>query len=671
MSSSFPGGGGPDFYTGGGGGGRSAAQMMGMNNQQVPYRSAALTGILPDSSTQILHRGGADSIGKRSLAEFQQQQQLLQQQQFQPHMGLGGIYNNLRNVKPRVNYQHTSPISPLSPVDFSSVSSLTTDLSSISSSLTNSSPINPRYGLPMLQQQQQQQLLRPHQHQHQHQRLQSLPSLSNGNILQSVGNSNCFSSTARVSFPNLVQNQRPAIPTAEDVLPSQDQSEKKMLNQLLELEKQLLDDDDNENTGEDAVSAVTNSEWSETIQNLNMINSNRQQPISPSPTSSSSSCSSTSASPPITCPKQSITDAATAIAEGKTEVALEILTRLSQVSNARGTSEQRVTAYMSSALRSRVNPSEFPPPVNELYNKEHTLSTQMLYDASPCFKLGFMAANLAILDAISEEQVNKLHVLDFDIGQGGQYVHLLHALAARKPDKPTVLKITTFADVVNGGEESVRIVGDWLKVLANKIGVSLIFSVMNLKICELSREKLGLECDEALVVNFAFKLYKLPDESVTTENLRDELLRRVKALSPKVVTVVEQETNTNTAPFVARVNLACEYYGVLFESLEATEWKDISERVRIEEGLGRKMANSVAWEGRDRVERCEVFGKWRARMSMAGFESKSMSSLVADSLRSKLNSGTRGNPGFTVNEQSGGICFGWTGRTLTVASAWR
>lgn len=667
MSSGFPGGGGPDFCTAGTGGittGRSAQMMAMNNNPQVPYRSA-LTGILPDSSTQILHRGGADSIGKRSLAEFQQQQQqqqqqqLLQQQQFQQHVGLGGLYN-LRNVKPRVNYQHTSPISPLSPVDFSSVSSLTTELSSISSSLTNPSPMNPRYGLPVLQQQ----LLRPQQ------RLHSLPSLPNGNIMQPVGNSNCFSSTGKVPFPNLVQNQRAAIPTAQDVLPSQDQSEKKMLNQLQELEKQLLDDDDNENTG-DAVSAVTNSEWSETIQNLNMINSNRQQPISPSPTSSSSSCSSTSASPPITCPKQSITDAATAIAEGRTEVALEILTRLSQVSNGRGTSEQRVTAYMSSALRSRVNPSEFPPPVADLYSKEHTLSTQMLYDASPCFKLGFMAANLAILDAISEQQVNKLHVLDFDIGQGGQYVHLLHALAGRKPDKPTVLKITTFADVVNGGEESLRIVADWLKGVANQNGVSLIFSVMNLRICELSREKLGLECDEALVVNFAFKLYQLPDESVTTENMRDELLRRVKGLSPKVVTVVEQETNTNTAPFVARVNLSYEYYGVLFESLEATEWKDMSERVRIEEGLGRKMANSVACEGRDRVERCEVFGKWRARMSMAGFEPKPLSSVVADSLRSRLNSVTRVKPGFTVNEQSGGICFGWTGRTLTVASAWR
>lgn len=135
-----------------------------------------------------------------------------------------------------------------------------------------------------------------------------------------------------ISFPNLVQNQRPAtvmpkttMGAEELFLPSssaedQTTTEKKMLNRLLELEKQLLDDDDNgSGTGSgDAVSVVTNSEWSDTIHNLNLItatNANQNKAgISPSPTSSSSSCSSTSASPPIiTCPKQSIADMAAKI----------------------------------------------------------------------------------------------------------------------------------------------------------------------------------------------------------------------------------------------------------------------------------------------------------------------------------------------------------------------
>ncbi|KAI3458115.1 hypothetical protein Pfo_014778 [Paulownia fortunei] len=567
MSSGISGGV-PDFFSAGR---KSTVMPTNMNNsyttnlntqQQFSFRSP-VSGILPDPDAQI---HGPDLFGKRSLAEFQQQQSFLQLQQNQQGLGF-----YLRNVKPRPNYQHASPISPLSPVDFSPASSISPEVS-YASSVSNS--INSRFGLPILQQH----------------RLQPL-TLSSRNIINNV--------STRAPLPILAKNKGFGNTGINISGPSLE-----MNHRLQELEKQLLGDEEDGET----VSVLTNSEWSETIQNLI---GPTQKPISPSPTSSSSSCSSTSASPPLPCPKQALIDAAVAISEGKPEAAAETLTRLQLVANAKGTSEQRLAAYMVSALKSRVNPTEHPPA--EVLGKEQAVSTQMLYDVAPCFKLGFMAANIAILEATSEQGFDKIHVLDFDIGQGGQ----------------------------------------------------------NLNISDLTREKLEVQSDEALAVNFAYKLYKLPDESVTTENLRDVLLRRVKGLSPKVMTVVEQEMNTNTAPLIARVRDTYEYYGALFDSLDATVSRENSERVRIEEGLGRKMCNSVACEGRDRVERCEVFGKWRARMSMAGFQPVPMSHLAVESLRSKLNSGTRGNPGFSINEESGGICFGWMGRTLTVASAWR
>ncbi|XP_009614056.1 scarecrow-like protein 8 [Nicotiana tomentosiformis] len=637
MSSGFPG----DFY---GAGGINTGRST-MNNNTL---RSQLSGILPDPATQIV-LGRPNLMGKRSLAEFQQQQQFqfLQQQQqnqqqqmiLQQQQQQQGLGFYLRNVKPR-SYQQASP------VDFSAVaiSSISSEFSSFSSN-SNASTMNTRHTLPVLQQ------------------LRSQPALPLANT-----NISGFSHPGTQTYSTGVYNRA----TIGQELLSQE-SEKKMMNQLQELEKQLLDDNDEEDG--DTVSVVTNNEWLQNLispcQSQNQNQNQNQKLASLSPSSSTSSCASSTESPPISCPKQSITEAATAISEGINHVAVEILTRLSQVSNVRGSSIQRSTAYMVSALRSRVNPTDYPPPVLELHNKEHTVSTQNLYDVSPCFKLGFMAANLAILEAVTDHPTNKIHVIDFDVGQGGQYLHLLHALAAKKSEKPAVLKITAFTEQVGGVDDRLNSIGVELTAEANKVGVCLYFNVMACKITDLSREKLGLEPDEALAVNFAFKLYRLPDESVTTENLRDELLRRVKGLSPKVVTVVEQELNGNTAPFLARVNEACGYYGALFDSLDATVSRDKLERVRIEEGLSRKMANSVACEGRDRVERCEVFGKWRARMSMAGFVQRPMSQLVANSLCSKLNSGTRGNPGFTVNEQSGGICFGWMGRTLTVASAWR
>ncbi|KAF3644606.1 protein kinase [Capsicum annuum] len=606
MSSDYSGGI-PDFYGGAGGINTGRSTMIPMNHAQ----RSPLSGILPEGAYQNLHRRQT-FIGKRSLADFQQQQQQVQQ-------GLG-FY--LRNVKPR-SYQQASPISPL--VDFSS------EFPSVSPI----SVMNTRHALPIIQTLRSQPVIPP--------------ANTNASEVLSSGNLNC---SAVASYLNQVQNSL------------YQESEEKMMNRLQELEKELLEDSygDEEDTG----SIVTNNnEWSETIKNLITPSSNHL-----SPASSTSSCSSSIESPTITSPKQSIVAAATAITDGKTNVAVDILTRLSQVADIRGSSEQRLTAYMVSALKSRVNFTEYPPPVLELQSKEHAISAQNLYELSPCFKLGFMAANLAILEAVVDQPSDKIHVIDFDIGQGGQYLHLLHALASKKTDEPTSLKITAITDFMGRADDRVNLIGDDLRTLADKIGVCLVFNVTSCKITDLSRERLGVEHDETLAVNFAYRLYRLPDESVTTENLRDELLRRVKGLSPKVVTLVEQELNGNTAAFVARVNETYGYYGALLDSLDATVSKDEMGRAKIEEGLSRKVVNSVACEGRDRVERCEVFGKWRARMSMAGFGPRPMSQYIADSLLKRLNSDPRGNPGFTVNEQSGGICFGWMGKTLIVASAW-
>ncbi|KAK7853885.1 scarecrow-like protein 8 [Quercus suber] len=568
-------------------------------------------------------------IGKRTLSDYQAHQ--IQNNQ----AGLNGLFS--RYVKPRT-FLHTSPISPLSPIDFSAASTTTT------SSLE-------RYSLPILQQ------FRPQP-------------ISIGNRIVATNNNN---------------NNAQALPGVPCVSTSSSHvSEQKIMNdRLQELEKQLLDDDDDDVNEEenDAVSVITNanSEWSETIQNL-ISPTSQKPPISLSPTSSSSSSSSSSvASPGSTCSKQCIIDAATNISEGKSQVASEILTRLARFSNPKGNSEERLMSYWVYALKSRVNSVENPPSVNELFYKEHVESTQLLYDMSPCFMLGFMAANLAILEATLDEsdtksdnnnRGNKIHVIDFDIGQGGQYVYLLHALAARQNGKSFIVKITAVAD--NSSQERLTKVGNALTQEAKKVGVCFAFKTVTiLKLGDLTRESLGCEPDESLVVNFAFKLYRMADESVSTDNPRDELLRRVKGLGPRVVILVEQEMNTNTAPFMARVTETCSYYGALFDSFEATMKRDNSERVKIEEGLGRKLGNSVACEGRDRVERCEVFGKWRARMGMAGFELKPLSQNVSETLKAKLTAENRVNPGFTVTDQNGGVCIGWMGRTLTVASAWR
>ncbi|KAG7537640.1 Transcription factor GRAS [Arabidopsis suecica] len=647
MESGFSGGGGgSDFYGGGGGrsipGGPGTVINVGNNNPQPTYRNQ-IPGIFLD---QIGNRVAAGNgfAGKRTLADFQAAQQYQQQQQQQQQHP---FYNQaalnaflLRSVKPR-NYQNFQSPSPM--IDLTSVNDM---------SLFGGSGSSQRYGSPVLKSQTQQ---------------------SNfglfGGIRMGYGSGNNNNMTLT------------GVPCTEPVQLNRVQESENMLNSLRELEKQLLDDDD-ESGGDDDVSVITNSN-SDWIQNLVTPNPNpNSNPVlSFSPTSSSSSSSpSTASTTTSVCSRQTVMEIATAIAEGKTEIATEILARVSQSPNLERSSEEKLVDFMVTALRTRINQAEsLASPATELYRKEHLISTQLLNELSPCFKLGFTAANLAILNAAgnNDEGMMILHVIDFDIGEGGQYVNLLQTLSTRRNGKnqnSPVVKITAVTNNVygflvdDGGEERLKAVGDLLTQLGNRLGISVSFNVVaSLRLGDLSRESLGCDPDEPLAVNLAFKLYRVPDESVCTENPRDELLRRVKGLKPRVVTLVEQEMNSNTAPFLGRVSESCACYGALLDSVESTVPSSNSDRVKVEEGIGRKLINAVACEGINRIERCEVFGKWRMRMSMAGFEIMPLSEKIAD----RLNNGNLAHPGFTVKEDNGGVCFGWMGRTLAVASAWR
>ncbi|XP_010521353.1 PREDICTED: scarecrow-like protein 8 isoform X1 [Tarenaya hassleriana] len=656
MASGFSGGGGPDFFAGGGRSMNSGSNNSNSNNpplSQQSYRNQ-LPGIFHD---QIGNRnsGVHGFAGKRTLADFQAAAQT--QTQFQNLAALNALL--LRSVKPRTFQNLPSPISPL-PSQFDLSANDINMLGGSSSSIQ-------RFGLPILP----------------HLRSNHLPQMSQPGLGLCCGGRMGFgpdnTALQGVSCADPVQNRA-----------QPDSDSEKMMSRLKELEKRLLDDD-GDVQGDDAVSVITNanSEWSETIQSLvspvmspnptptTNLNSN---PVSSSPSSSSSSSSSSpSAASPISLySRQTIMEVATAISEGKTDIAAEILARVSQTLNPKGNSEQKLMEFMLLALRTRLNTVENPSPVSVLYGNEHLGSTQLLYELSPCFKLGFMAANLAILEATLDD--GHLHVVDFDVGEGGQYVNLLHVLSTRRNGiaPPPGVKITAVLDSHDGaavsgsGEERMKSVGDLLSQLGERLGITLSFNVVSsVRLGNLSRESLGCDPDEPLAVNLAFKLFRVPDESVCTENPRDELLRRVKSLAPRVVTLVEQEMNANTAPFLARVSEACAYYGALLDSVESTVLSSNSNRVKVEEGLSRKLVNTVACEGVRRVERCEVFGKWRLRMGMAGFELTPLSQTIAESLRSRLSNGNRVHPGFTVKEDNGGVCFGWMGRTLAVASAWR
>ncbi|CAN6307691.1 unnamed protein product [Urochloa humidicola] len=350
-----------------------------------------------------------------------------------------------------------------------------------------------------------------------------------------------------------------------------------------------------------------------------------------------------------------------------------LMSELRQMVSVSGEPMQRLGAYMLEGLIARLSFTghalykslKCKEPVatsSELMSYMH-----LLYDICPFFKFGYMSANGAIADAVKGE--NFIHIIDFQIAQGSQWTTMIQALASR-PGRRPYLRITGIDDSnsahARGG--GLDIVGRRLQSIAQSCGLPFEFNPVPAASHEVMYEHLCIRPGEAIVVNFAYQLHHTPDESVSIENHRDRILRMVKSLSPRVVTLVEQEANTNTAPFFLRYLETLDYYTAMFEAIDVARPRDDKKRISAEQHcVARDIVNLIACEGAERIERHEPFGKWRARLAMAGFRPYPLSPVVNSTIKTLLDSY---HSYYRLEERDGVLYLGWKNRKLVVSSAW-
>ncbi|KAK4804401.1 hypothetical protein SAY86_004218 [Trapa natans] len=332
---------------------------------------------------------------------------------------------------------------------------------------------------------------------------------------------------------------------------------------------------------------------------------------------------------------------------------------------------QRIGAYLIEGLMTRNNPSgcyiHKALSCKEPESKDLLSYMHILYEACPYLKFGYMAANGAIAEACRNE--DNIHIIDFQISQGNQWVTLLQALAAR-PSGPPHVRITGIDDPISKFARGVGLeaVERRLRAISDQFKIPFEFNGIPVSALEVTREMLDIRRGEALAVNFPLQLHRTPDEGVDVNNPRDGLLRLVKSLSPKVTTLVEQESNTNTTPLLTRFVETLDYYLAMFESVDAALPRDQRVRIDMERHcLARDIVNIIACEGKERVERHELFGKWKSRLTMAGFKQYPLSSYVTSVIRNLLN---RYAKHYTLEEKDGVMLLGWKDRKLMSASAW-
>ncbi|XP_052193259.1 scarecrow-like protein 3 [Diospyros lotus] len=413
------------------------------------------------------------------------------------------------------------------------------------------------------------------------------------------------------------------------------------------------------------------------------------------------------------------------IAAGCFDKANATLEQISHLASAEGDAMQRIAAYFTEALANRMLKGW--PGLHKALSatkissvSEEILVQRWFFDLCPFLRCAYFITNFAIIEAMEGEKV--VHIVDLNSSEPAQWIDLLHALRHR-PQGPPHLKITG----IHQQKEVLELMGHRLSEEAEKLDLPFQFNPIVSKLENLDMDLLRVKTGEAVAVISVLQLHSLlasEDEMVRRNSpsmpkssnslhlqsllkmnsltLRDFLVKDVanlcspspdsasplstlyyasspnminflnglRQLSPKLVMVMEQESDHNGHSLVDRVTEALNFYGALFDGLQSTVSRASVERYKVEKMLfGEEIKNIIACEGFERKERHEKLERWIPRLEFAGFGRVPLSyhsMLQATGLLQTLGYG-----GYNIEEEKRCAIFRWHNKPLFSISAWR
>ncbi|KAI4382966.1 hypothetical protein MLD38_008854 [Melastoma candidum] len=411
------------------------------------------------------------------------------------------------------------------------------------------------------------------------------------------------------------------------------------------------------------------------------------------------------------------------VASGNIEHANSCLEHIAYLASPDGDTMQRIAAYFSHALALRilkawtgVDKALHSTRIKSV--SEGILVRRLFFDFCPFLKLSYLVMNQAIIEALEGERV--VHIIDLNSFEPAQWINLFQLLSAR-PEGPPHLRITG----IHEQKEVLEMMALRLNEEAEKLDIPFQFAGITSKLENLDLEALTVKTGEALVISSVLQLHALlsvDDEMYRRspyassgsnsanlqmvlqmkqrtlgEWLEKELppyylgsdsgsassslsfnpaprmtnfLNALRGLSPKLMVIMEQESNHNGSNLKERLSEALQYYANVFDCLELTVQRALAERQKLEKMMfGEEIENIIASEGVERKERHEKLDKWAVRLEMAGFGKVSLS------YNGLLQAGAflrgHGFEGYNLKEEDGCVLLCWKNTPLYSLSAWR
>ncbi|PKA46475.1 Scarecrow-like protein 6 [Apostasia shenzhenica] len=367
--------------------------------------------------------------------------------------------------------------------------------------------------------------------------------------------------------------------------------------------------------------------------------------------------------------------AAELVEAGNFVIAHEILARLNQqLPSPLGMPLLRSAFYFKQALQLLLANSSNPPAVTTSPSHRHhrtpfitslitpldvvlKLSAYKAFsEVSPLLHFANFTATQALLEAL--DTAEQIHIIDFDIGVGGQWSSFMQELAQRRSPAIPLLKLTAFVSLGAFHDLELHLTRENLSHFASSLNIPFEINILSTEYFD-PAEILTLSSsrNETIAVNLPVGVGHTPSFST--------LLRLVKQLLPKIIISMDQGSDRSDLPFSQHFIHAFQSSMVLLDSIDAA-------------GTSPDMANKIErFVLQPRIENC-IFGRhraaektppWRAIFASAGFVPLQLSNFTetqAECLLKRIQV-----RGFHVEKRQSSLYLYWQRGELVSVSAWR
>ncbi|GAV77216.1 GRAS domain-containing protein [Cephalotus follicularis] len=352
-----------------------------------------------------------------------------------------------------------------------------------------------------------------------------------------------------------------------------------------------------------------------------------------------------------------ISKAAELIDTGNSVLAQGILARLNQQLSPIGKPMQRAAFYFTEALQLLLHMNSTNSLALSSSNMIFKVGAYKLFsEISPILQFANFTCNQALLEAL--EGFDRIHIVDFDVGYGGQWASLMQELVMRKGGAPS-LKITVCASPLTHDELELGFTQENLKHFAREINMPFDIEIVSLESMNSASWPLPLRVSESEAIAVNMPIGSISNGTSTLPLI----LQFVKQLSPKIVVSLDRGCDRTDVPFPHQVIHALNSYAGLLESLDAMNVNmDALQRIEkfmIQPGIEKFVLGHQRSPNRT---------PWRSLFLQAGFSPLTFSNFT-ESQAECLVQRTRVR-GFHFEKRQSSLVLCWQRKELISASAW-